>query len=76
MQGQRIYLVSQAIDYIEEHLDCRLDLETVASALHYSKYHLHRTFARKVGMTMHDYIRRRQLTEAAKRLIFSKRPVM
>lgn len=69
-------MVSQTIDYIEEHLDCRLNLETVASALHYSKYHLHRIFTKTVGLTLHDYVQRRQLTEAAKLLVFSKRPVV
>ena len=31
--------VMEAIDYIESHLHEKLDLETVAGAVHYSKYH-------------------------------------
>ena len=76
MQSQEVYIVSEAVCYIEEHLEHKLDLEIVASALHYSKYHLHRIFAKTVGLTIHDYVQRRQLTEAANLLAFSKKPIM
>lgn len=76
MQGQRIHIVSQAIRYMEEHLHDDLELNTVASALHYSKYHLHRMFTKTVGLTMHEYAARRRLTEAAKLLVFSRKPVL
>ena len=76
MQVQAVYIVSQAIRYIENNLDNKLDLETVATALHYSKYHLHRIFTKIVGLTIHEYVQRRQLTEAAKLLVFSKRPII
>lgn len=65
MQGQTVRIVSQAIHYIEEHLHEKIDLDMVASALHYSKYHLHRIFTKTVGLTIHDYAKRRQLTETA-----------
>ena len=42
----------------------------ISGAVHYSKYHLHRVFSDTVGLTIHDYIQRRQLTEAAKLLVF------
>lgn len=76
MKGKTIINVETVIDYIENHLDYRLELETVASAVHYSKYHLHRMFNDTVGMTIHDYVRRRQLTEAAKLLVFSEKPII
>ncbi len=65
-----------AIEYIEEHLNKKLNLETVAKAVHYSKYHLHRMFTNTVGLTIHDYIQRRQLTEAAKLLVLSNKPII
>lgn len=68
--------IEKVIDYIEANLDGDLDLEMVAEAVHYSKYHLHRMFASTVGMTIHDYVQRRQLTEAAKLLVFSDRPII
>ena len=76
MQGQTVRIVSQAIRYIEEHLHEKMDLDRVASALHYSKYHLHRIFTKTVGLTIHDYAKRRQLTEAAKLLVFSAKPII
>lgn len=65
-----------AVSFIEAHLQERLDLETVARAAGYSKYHLHRAFTEAAGMTPHDYIRRRRLTEAARRLVFSGAPAV
>ncbi len=76
MQGQTVYIVSQAIRYIEDHLNDKLELDIVAAALHYSKFHLHRIFTKTVGLTIHDYVQRRQLTEAAKLLVFSQKPIM
>lgn len=68
--------VTAAIDYIENNLADKLDLEIVAQAVHYSKYHLHRVFTETVGLTIHDYVQRRKLTEAAKLLIFSDKPII
>lgn len=68
--------VTAAIEYIESHLADKLDLEIVAQAVHYSKYHLHRIFTETVGLTIHDYVQRRKLTEAAKLLIFSNKTII
>ena len=68
--------IETVIDYIETHLDGKLDLERVSEAAHYSKYYLHRMFTNTVGMTIHDYVQRRQLTEAAKLLVFSDKPII
>ena len=65
-----------AIDYIESHLHEKLDLETIAEVLHYSKYHLHRMFKSTVGLTIQTYAQRRRLTEAAKLLVFSDKPIL
>ncbi|WP_313340608.1 GNAT family N-acetyltransferase [Sedimentibacter sp.] len=66
-----------AIAYIEKHLsDEKIDLDTVSKAVHYSKYHLHRIFSDTVQLTIHDYVQRRQLTEAAKLLVFSEKPIL
>ena len=68
--------IEKVIDYIENNLSSKLDLENISEAVHYSKYHLHRLFSETVGMTIHDYVGRRQLTEAAKLLVFSDRPII
>lgn len=71
-----IQTITATIDYIESHLHEKLDLETVAEAVHYSRYHLHRMFTNTVGLTIHEYIQRRRLTEAAKLLVFSDKPIL
>lgn len=76
VDDRSVISVEAVIEYIESHLDGKLELETIAEAVHYSKYHLHRLFAETVGMTIHDYVQRRQLTEAAKLLIFSDKPIV
>lgn len=76
MDRDRIGNISAAVSYVEAHLPERLDLDAVARAAGYSKYHLHRMFAGTAGLTLHDYIRRRRLTEAARRLTHSERPVI
>lgn len=68
--------VNLVIEYIENNLANKLDLEIVAQAVHYSKYHLHRIFTETVGLTIHDYVQRRRLTEASKLLIFSDKPII
>lgn len=76
MEDHTVPSIEAVIAYIEEHLDGKLELNMLADAVHYSKYHLHRMFTETVGMTIHDYALRRQLTECAKLLIFSKKPIL
>ena len=76
MDKNRIIKTAEAIAFIESHLTEKLDLDRVADAVHYSKYHLHRIFTSTVGLTIHDYVQRRQLTEAAKLLVFSAKPII
>ena len=76
MPGSRIEYIMAAIEYIEEHLTEKLDLDRIAGAVHCSKYHLHRMFTDLTGLTLHDYVQRRRLTEAAKLLVFSGKPVL
>lgn len=76
MENKIAINIEAVIDYIENNLDGKLNLEVVAEAVHYSKYHLHRMFTETVGLTIHDYVQRRQLTEAAKLLVFSDKPII
>lgn len=68
--------VGIAINFIESHLTDKLVLETVAQAVYYSKYHLHRVFLETIGLTIHDYVLRRRLSESAKLLIFSNKSII
>ena len=76
MTEQTIIKIEAIIEYIETHLNEKLSLDTVATAVHYSKYHLSRLFFDTVGLHLNDYVKRRQLTEAAKLLIFPKIPLL
>ncbi len=75
-QSNHIDKLNRAIEYIEANLMQKLDLDMVAAAVHYSKHHLQRTFSKCLGLTLHDYLQRRQLTEAAKLLVFSKKSIL
>ena len=72
----RLGIVTEAIAFIERHLAERLDLKSIAEAVHYSKYHLHRIFSDTVGLRIHDYVLRRKLTEAAKLLVLTDMPIL
>ena len=76
MSEETIIKIESVIDYIETHLNEKLTLDTIAAAIHYSKYHLSRLFLDTVGLHINEYIKRRQLTEAAKLLIFSEKPII
>lgn len=76
MKSHDIENIEAIISYIEAHLQEKLDLDRIAASIHYSKFHLHHIFTQTVGITIHDYIRRRQLTEAARHLVFSEKPIM
>lgn len=74
--SRNVAQITAVIDYIESHLNEKTDLETIARAVHYSKYHLHRMFTETVGMTIQTYAQRRRLTEAAKLLVCSDQPIL
>lgn len=68
--------MQEIINYIEDHLNEKIELDSIADVHHYSKYYIHRQFTHQFGITIYTYIRRRQLTEAAKLLVFSKEPIL
>ncbi|RGY95854.1 AraC family transcriptional regulator [Clostridium sp. AM58-1XD] len=71
-----IKIVEQVVEYIEDHLEDQLDLERLAGQAGYSKYHLHRMFLNIVGFPVHRYVQRRRLTEAARQLVYSDKPIL
>lgn len=60
--------MNEALNYIEENLDCHLDLKEVAKKAYCSEYHFKRLFSLLAGITISEYIRRRRLTIAAMEL--------
>ena len=61
--------VLKAIDFIEQNINYPIAVTDVADSAGYSLYHFSRTFLIVVGQTIKEYIRKRRLTEAAKRLL-------
>lgn len=74
--NNQIESICKTVNYIENNLNKKLNLEKIAHNLNYSKYHLHRLFKQAVGITIHDYVQRRQLSEAAKLLVFSHHSIL
>ena len=59
----------KSIDFIEQHLSDKISVHDIAAASHYSTYHFSRIFRALVGDTPKEYLRKRRLTLAAKRLL-------
>lgn len=59
-------LVIRTLSYLEEHLQEPVSLQTVAQRMQYSPYYVHRSFTQLCGMRMHDYVKRRRISEAAR----------
>ena len=60
--------IARAVEYIEQNLTNEIDLAACAKACGYSKYYFLRVFKEVTGMTPADYIRKRRLSEIAKRI--------
>lgn len=73
-----IEIISKVIDFIEERLTTEenLDLDKIADIANYSKFHLHRMFSNIVGCTIHQYIQKRRLTEAARQLVYTNKSII
>lgn len=53
--------INTVLDYIEEHLNSKLTLQTLAQTGNLSKYHFHRVFKAVTGETIHEYVKRTKM---------------
>ena len=67
--------LDKAIRYIEAGLRTKLILEDIADEANMSAWHFHRVFLASTGITVGEYIRKRRMSEAAKELVFGKKPI-
>ena len=67
--------IARAVAYIEQNLTGDIDLAACARAAGYSKYYFLRVFREATGMTPADYIRKRRLSEIARRICESDGPI-
>ena len=68
--------ISQSILYIDNHLTKRVTVEQAAAVAGYSRHHFSRTFLALTGLTPNSYLRKRRLSEAARELVNSSRPIL
>ncbi|MBA4699546.1 MAG: AraC family transcriptional regulator [Ruminococcus sp.] len=63
--------LEQAVIYIENHLGNNIKVENVAKAAGYSYYHLNRQFTAILGESIGNYIKKRRLADASKKLLYT-----
>ena len=67
--------IQKALNFMEGRLTFNVELEDLADIANFSMFHFHRLFVGIVGYTPMDYLRRRRLSEAARELVYSLRPI-
>lgn len=70
------HIVTNIVDYIEEHLDEDLSLDSISDALGYSKFYMSRCFTDEAGLSIYKYIQGRRLTIAAESLIEQEKTIL
>ena len=60
--------MQRVLDYVDQHLDGDLDLETVSRVAAFSKFHFHRQFMATFGLSVHRYVQLARLKRASHRL--------
>jgi AraC family transcriptional regulator len=61
--------IANVTDYIADHLDAPLELETLAAVAHFSPWHFHRLYRETTGETLGETVRRLRLHRAAGELL-------
>ncbi len=67
--------VNAVIDYIDNHLDGKIEIKTLAEISCFSPFHFHRISRALLGEPIGKYISRMRLETAAKMLRYSKLPI-
>lgn len=57
--------MQRVLDYIDQHLDGDLDLETVSRVAAFSKFHFHRQFAATFELSVHRYVQLARMKRAS-----------
>lgn len=68
--------IHDLLDWIDNNLDSRLDIETVSRRAGYSKWHLQRIFKELTGSPLAEYIRAQKLQKSVERLAQSDEPIL
>ncbi|WP_436859273.1 helix-turn-helix domain-containing protein [Citrobacter tructae] len=68
--------INDLLDWIDNNLDSRLDINTVSRRAGYSKWHLQRIFKEHTGYPLAEYIRSQKLQKSVERLTYSDEPIL
>lgn len=68
--------IKKSIEYIEDNLKKKIELQEIANKAFLSKYHFHRVFHATIGESVAEYIRRRRLIEAANELLNTEHKII
>jgi AraC family transcriptional regulator len=68
--------LTNALDYIEENIEGKVDIDEVAKVAYSSSFHFQRMFYMIANVTVAEYIRKRKLTLAAQELASSRTRVI
>lgn len=69
-------IIQKLLLYIEENLDKDLSLVKLAKEFSYSKFYIARTFQENTDITLYQYIQGRRLSEAARKLVETEKPIV
>lgn len=69
---QPVSQIDTLMRHINENLYGQLDIDSLAQAVHLSKYYMCRLFKRQTNMTIMEYIIQRRISEAKKLLLYSR----
>jgi len=68
MELGNLVLLTEALEYVEEHIGDEIKTEDIAEACHCSKSTLEKMFRCVNGISVHDYLVRRRMMRAARQL--------
>lgn len=68
--------VEKVINYIEENLEHEITLEDLSRLSFFSKFHFHKIFQGVVGESVMEYIRKRRISKAALKLMYTDAKIM
>lgn len=69
-------IIDGLIVWMVNHIDDRLDIDTLAKKSGYSKWHLQRLFFKHTGIKIGSFIRDMKLSKAANLLIKTEEPII
>ncbi|WP_160691986.1 helix-turn-helix domain-containing protein [Clostridium sp. C2-6-12] len=67
--------LQKAIDYIEDNLEGKVELDEIAKVAGYSIPHFYRVFGAIIGCSVKEYVRKRKLSQAVFDVVTTKRSI-